>query len=204
MKVYIDNNEIDINYSKCKNISSIINDLSKKLKTKNRVVKNIYLNGTNIYNHNCFDYKKDNVLEIETESKANEIIFFINECKNNAQEFLDYFEQIIDKYENFGTNIKNYTRELEELLYMLLDISESILDATECDCEKRINKKLRDTCENINNFFIVCEVYYTLKKFDDLIFYIEAEVIKPVRNFIRYIDRYGEDLIKNFENNNIS
>lgn len=102
MEVYIDNQKTNFG-RRTKDLEKILKAISKKLEKNNKVIENIYINGSSIEEFPFIDMDMKNVMEVTTKSYVDLSLESLNLSKEYIEIFFDinsgFQENIIEKEE---------------------------------------------------------------------------------------------------------
>ena len=129
MEVYIDNQKTNFG-RRSNDLEKILKAISKKLEKHEKVIQNIYINGSNIQDSIIFDIDMDrqNIMEVETKSYTDLILDSLTiskeyidtyfEVKENFQQLIENNEKISD-FEIEETD--NFLNWFSDLLFFLVE-----------------------------------------------------------------------------------
>ena len=133
MEVYIDNQKTNFG-RRTKDLEKILKAISKKLEKNNKVIENIYINGSSIEEFPFIDMDMKNVMEVTTKSYVDLSLESLNLSKEYIEIFFDinsgFQENIIEKEEISAIEIEEtdvFLNWFSDLLYFLITKS-NLLD----------------------------------------------------------------------------
>ena len=125
MEVYIDNQKTNFG-RRTKDLDKILKAISKKLEKNNKVIENIYINGSSIEEFPFIDMDMKNVMEVTTKSYVDLSLESLNLSKEYIEIFFDinngFQENIIEKEEISEIEIEEtdvFLNWFSDLLYFL-------------------------------------------------------------------------------------
>ena len=109
MEVYIDNQKTNFG-RRSKDLEKILKAISKKLEKYEKVIQNIYINGSNIQESIVLDIDMDrpNIMEVETKSYADLILDSLTISKEYIETYFEVkadFQQLIEDNENINIKV---------------------------------------------------------------------------------------------------
>ena len=126
MEVYIDNQKTNFG-RRSKDLEKILKAISKKLEKNNKVIENIYINGSSIEEFPFIDMDMKNVMEVTTKSYVDLSLESLNLSKEYIEIFFDinngFQENIIEKEEISAIEIEEtdvFLNWFSDLLYFLI------------------------------------------------------------------------------------
>ncbi|MDU2236302.1 MAG: chemotaxis protein [Fusobacterium periodonticum] len=126
MEVYIDNQKTNFG-RRTKDLEKILKAISKKLEKNNKVIENIYINGSSIEEFPFIDMDMKNVMEVTTKSYVDLSLESLNLSKEYIEIFFDinngFQENIIEKEEISAIEIEEtdvFLNWFSDLLYFLI------------------------------------------------------------------------------------
>jgi len=126
MEVYIDNQKTNFG-RRTKDLEKILKAISKKLEKNNKVIENIYINGSSIEEFPFIDMDMKNVMEVTTKSYVDLSLESLNLSKEYIEIFFDinsgFQESIIEKEEISAIEIEEtdvFLNWFSDLLYFLI------------------------------------------------------------------------------------
>ena len=129
MEVYIDNQKTNFG-RRSKDLEKILKAISKKLEKHEKVIQNIYINGSNIQDNIILDIDMDrpNIMEVETKSYTDLILDSLTLSKEYIETFFEVkkdFQQLIENNEKIsGIEIEetdSFLNWFSDLLFFLIE-----------------------------------------------------------------------------------
>ena len=129
MEVYIDNQKTNFG-RRSKDLEKILKAISKKLEKHEKVIQNIYINGSNIQDSIILDIDMDrpNIMEVETKSYTDLILDSLTLSKEYIETFFKVkkdFQQLIENNEKIsGIEIEetdSFLNWFSDLLFFLVE-----------------------------------------------------------------------------------
>ena len=182
MEVYIDNQKTNFG-RRSKDLEKILKAISKKLEKHEKVIQNIYINGSNIQDSIILDIDMDrpNIMEVETKSYTDLILDSLTVSK----EYIDtYFEVKEDFHQLIENNEKISGIEVEETDSFLNWFSDLLFFLVE------------------NYAFAFQSLRETMETFREEL--VTLSELKDKKNYLAYVttlDYYVSDILENFKTN---
>ena len=182
MEVYIDNQKTNFG-RRSKDLEKILKAISKKLEKYEKVIQNIYINGSNIQDSIVLDIDMDrpNIMEVETKSYTDLILDSLTVSK----EYIDtYFEVKEDFHQLIENNEKISGIEIEETDSFLNWFSDLLFFLVE------------------NYAFAFQSLRETMETFREEL--VTLSELKDKKNYLAYVttlDYYVSDILENFKTN---
>ena len=129
MEVYIDNQKTNFG-RRSKDLEKILKAISKKLEKHEKVIQNIYINGSNIQDNIVLDIDMDrpNIMEVETKSYTDLVLDSLTISKEYIETFFEVkkdFEQLIEDNEKISPieieETDSFLNWFSDLLYFLVE-----------------------------------------------------------------------------------
>ena len=129
MEVYIDNQKTNFG-RRSNDLEKILKAISKKLEKHEKVIQNIYINGSNIQDSIILDIDMDrpNIMEVETKSYTDLILDSLTISKEYIETFFEVkedFQQLIENNEKIsGIEIEetdSFLNWFSDLLFFLVE-----------------------------------------------------------------------------------
>lgn len=129
MEVYIDNQKTNFG-RRSKDLEKILKAISKKLEKNEKVIQNIYINGSNIQDSIILDIDMDrpNIMEVETKSYTDLILDSLTVSKEYIDTYFEVkedFQQLIENNEKISAfdieETDNFLNWFSDLLYFLVE-----------------------------------------------------------------------------------
>ena len=199
MEVYIDNQKTNFG-RRSNDLEKILKAISKKLEKHEKVIQNIYINGSNIQDSIIFDIDMDrqNIMEVETKSYTDLILDSLTiskeyidtyfEVKENFQQLIENNEKISD-FEIEETD--NFLNWFSDLLFFLVENYAFAF------------RSLQETMETFREELITLD---ELKEKKDYITYVSTLdycIADILENFKTNIDYYYKSILEEVEQKKI-
>ncbi len=182
MEVYIDNQKTNFG-RRSNDLEKILKAISKKLEKHEKVIQNIYINGSNIQDSIILDIDMDrpNIMEVETKSYTDLIL----DSLTISKEYIDtYFEVKEDFQQLIEDNEKISGIEIEETDSFLNWFSDLLFFLVE------------------NYAFAFRSLQETMETFrEELIILAELKEKKDYVAYVSTLDYCISDILENFKNN---
>ena len=129
MEVYIDNQKTNFG-RRSKDLEKILKAISKKLEKHEKVIQNIYINGSNIQDSIILDIDMDrhNIMEVETKSYTDLILDSLTLSKEYIETFFEVkkdFQQLIENNEKISPieieETDSFLNWFSDLLFFLVE-----------------------------------------------------------------------------------
>ena len=129
MEVYIDNQKTNFG-RRSNDLEKILKAISKKLEKHEKVIQNIYINGSNIQDSIIFDIDMDrqNIMEVETKSYTDLILDSLTVSKEYIDTYFEVkenFQQLIENNEKISDfeieETDNFLNWFSDLLFFLVE-----------------------------------------------------------------------------------
>ena len=182
MEVYIDNQKTNFG-RRSNDLEKILKAISKKLEKHEKVIQNIYINGSNIQDSIILDIDMDsqNIMEVETKSYTDLIL----DSLTISKEYIDtYFEVKEDFQQLIEDNEKISGIEIEETDSFLNWFSDLLFFLVE------------------NYAFAFRSLQETMETFREEL--ITLDELKEKKDYVAYVstlDYCITDILENFKNN---
>ena len=182
MEVYIDNQKTNFG-RRSNDLEKILKAISKKLEKHEKVIQNIYINGSNIQDSIILDIDMDrpNIMEVETKSYTDLIL----DSLTISKEYIDtYFEVKEDFQQLIEDNEKISPIEIEETDSFLNWFSDLLFFLVE------------------NYAFAFRSLQETMETFREEL--ITLDELKEKKDYVAYVstlDYCITDILENFKNN---
>ena len=199
MEVYIDNQKTNFG-RRSKDLEKILKAISKKLEKYEKVIQNIYINGSNIQESIVLDIDMDrpNIMEVETKSYADLIL----DSLTISKEYIEtYFEVKADFQQLIEDNEKISPIEIEETDSFLNWFSDLLFFLVENYAFAF--KSLRETMETFREELVTLA---ELKEKKDYIAYVSTLnycISDILENFKTNIDYYYKSILEEGEQKQI-
>ena len=129
MEVYIDNQKTNFG-KRSKDLEKILKAISKKLEKYEKVIQNIYINGSNIQESIVLDIDMDrpNIMEVETKSYTDLVLDSLTISKEYIETYFDVkadFQQLIEDNEKISPieieETDSFLNWFSDLLFFLVE-----------------------------------------------------------------------------------
>ena len=199
MEVYIDNQKTNFG-RRSKDLEKILKAISKKLEKHEKVIQNIYINGSNIQESIVLDIDMDrpNIMEVETKSYTDLVL----DSLTISKEYIEtYFEVKADFQQLIEDNEKISPIEIEETDSFLNWFSDLLFFLVENYAFAF--KSLRETMETFREELVTLA---ELKEKKDYIAYVSTLdycISDILENFKTNIDYYYKSILEEVEQKQI-
>ena len=199
MEVYIDNQKTNFG-RRSKDLEKILKAISKKLEKHEKVIQNIYINGSNIQDNIILDIDMDrpNIMEVETKSYTDLILDSLTISKEYIETFFEVkedFQQLIEDNEKIsGIEIEETDSFLNWFSDLLFFLVENYAFAF---------RSLQETMETFREELITLD---ELKEKKDYITYVSTLdycIADILENFKTNIDYYYKSILEEVEQKKI-
>ena len=195
MEVYIDNQKTNFG-RRSKDLEKILKAISKKLEKHEKVIQNIYINGSNIQDNIVLDIDMDrpNIMEVETKSYTDLVL----DSLTISKEYIEtYFEVKADFQQLIEDNEKISPIEIEETDSFLNWFSDLLFFLVENYAFAFRN--LRETMETFREELVILA---ELKEKKDYVAYVSTLdycITDILENFKTNIDYYYKSILEDLE-----
>ena len=195
MEVYIDNQKTNFG-RRSKDLEKILKAISKKLEKHEKVIQNIYINGSNIQDNIVLDIDMDrpNIMEVETKSYTDLGL----DSLTISKEYIEtYFEVKADFQQLIEDNEKISPIEIEETDSFLNWFSDLLFFLVENYAFAFRN--LRETMETFREELVILA---ELKEKKDYVAYVSTLdycISDILENFKNNIDYYYKSILEDLE-----
>ena len=199
MEVYIDNQKTNFG-RRSKDLEKILKAISKKLEKHEKVIQNIYINGSNIQDNIVLDIDMDrpNIMEVETKSYTDLVLDSLTISKEYVE---TYFEVKADFQQLIENNEKISPIEIEETDSFLNWFSDLLFFLVENYAFAF--RSLQETMETFREELITLD---ELKEKKDYITYVSTLdycIADILENFKTNIDYYYKSILEEVEQKKI-
>ena len=199
MEVYIDNQKTNFG-RRSKDLEKILKAISKKLEKHEKVIQNIYINGSNIQDNIVLDIDMDrpNIMEVETKSYTDLVLDSLTISKEYVE---TYFEVKADFQQLIEDNEKISPIEIEETDSFLNWFSDLLFFLVENYAFAF--RSLQETMETFREELITLD---ELKEKKDYITYVSTLdycIADILENFKTNIDYYYKSILEEVEQKKI-
>ena len=199
MEVYIDNQKTNFG-RRSNDLEKILKAISKKLEKHEKVIQNIYINGSNIQDSIILDIDMDsqNIMEVETKSYTDLILDSLTISKEYIETFFEVkedFQQLIEDNEKIsGIEIEETDSFLNWFSDLLFFLVENYAFAF---------RSLQETMETFREELITLD---ELKEKKDYITYVSTLdycIADILENFKTNLDYYYKSILEEVEQKKI-
>ncbi|WP_324270172.1 chemotaxis protein [Fusobacterium polymorphum] len=199
MEVYIDNQKTNFG-RRSNDLEKILKAISKKLEKHEKVIQNIYINGSNIQDSIILDIDMDrpNIMEVETKSYTDLILDSLTISKEYTETFFEVkkdFQQLIEDNEKIsGIEIEETDSFLNWFSDLLFFLVENYAFAF---------RSLQETMQTFREELITLD---ELKEKKDYITYVSTLdycIADILENFKTNIDYYYKSILEEVEQKKI-
>ena len=195
MEVYIDNQKTNFG-RRSKDLEKILKAISKKLEKYEKVIQNIYINGSNIQESIVLDIDMDrpNIMEVETKSYTDLILDSLTISKEYIETYFGVkadFQQLIEDNEKISPieieETDSFLNWFSDLLFFLVENYAFAF------------KSLRETMETFREELVTLT---ELKEKKDYIAYVSTLdycISDILENFKNNIDYYYKSILEDLE-----
>ena len=195
MEVYIDNQKTNFG-RRSKDLEKILKAISKKLEKHEKVIQNIYINGSNIQDNIVLDIDMDrpNIMEVETKSYTDLVLDSLTISKEYIETYFEVkadFQQLIEDNEKIsGIEIEETDSFLNWFSDLLFFLVENYAFAF---------RNLRETMETFREELVILA---ELKEKKDYVAYVSTLdycISDILENFKNNIDYYYKSILEDLE-----
>ena len=199
MEVYIDNQKTNFG-RRSKDLEKILKAISKKLEKHEKVIQNIYINGSNIQDNIVLDIDMDrpNIMEVETKSYTDLVLDSLTISKEYIETYFEIkadFQQLIEDNEKISPieieETDSFLNWFSDLLFFLVENYAFAF------------KSLRETMETFREELVTLA---ELKEKKDYIAYVSTLdycISDILENFKTNIDYYYKSILEEVEQKQI-
>ena len=199
MEVYIDNQKTNFG-RRSNDLEKILKAISKKLEKHEKVIQNIYINGSNIQDSIILDIDMDrpNIMEVETKSYTDLILDSLTTSKEYIETFFEVkedFQQLIEDNEKISPieieETDSFLNWFSDLLFFLVENYAFAF------------RSLQETMETFREELITLD---ELKEKKDYITYVSTLdycIADILENFKTNIDYYYKSILEEVEQKKI-
>ena len=199
MEVYIDNQKTNFG-RRSKDLEKILKAISKKLEKHEKVIQNIYINGSNIQDSIILDIDMDrhNIMEVETKSYTDLILDSLTLSKEYIETFFEVkkdFQQLIENNEKISPieieETDSFLNWFSDLLFFLVENYAFAF------------RSLQETIQTFREELITLD---ELKEKKDYITYVSTLdycIADILENFKTNIDYYYKSILEEVEQKKI-
>ena len=199
MEVYIDNQKTNFG-RRSKDLEKILKAISKKLEKNEKVIHNIYINGSNIQDNIILDIDMDrpNIMEVETKSYTDLILDSLTVSKEYIDTYFEVkedFQQLIENNEKISAfdieETDNFLNWFSDLLYFLVENYAFAFQS------------LRETMETFREELVTLAELKEKKDYITYVTTLDYCVSDILENFKTSIDYYYKSILKEVEQKQI-
>ena len=199
MEVYIDNQKTNFG-RRSKDLEKILKAISKKLEKNEKVIHNIYINGSNIQDNIIFDIDMDrpNIMEVETKSYTDLILDSLTVSKEYIDTYFEVkedFQQLIENNEKISAfdieETDSFLNWFSDLLYFLVENYAFAFQS------------LRETMETFREELVTLAELKEKKDYITYVTTLDYCVSDILENFKTSIDYYYKSILKEVEQKQI-
>ena len=199
MEVYIDNQKTNFG-RRSKDLEKILKAISKKLEKHEKVIQNIYINGSNIQDNIVLDIDMDrpNIMEVETKSYTDLVLDSLTISKEYIETYFDVkadFQQLIEDNEKISPieieETDSFLNWFSDLLFFLVENYAFAF------------RSLQETMETFREELITLD---ELKEKKDYVAYVSTLdycITDILENFKTNIDYYYKSILEEVEQKQI-
>ena len=199
MEVYIDNQKTNFG-RRSKDLEKILKAISKKLEKHEKVIQNIYINGSNIQESIVLDIDMDrpNIMEVETKSYTDLVL----DSLTISKEYIEtYFEVKADFQQLIEDNEKISPIEIEETDSFLNWFSDLLFFLVENYAFAF--KSLRETMETFREELVTLAEFKEKKDYIAYVSTLNYCISDILENFKTNIDYYYKSILEEVEQKQI-
>ena len=199
MEVYIDNQKTNFG-RRSKDLEKILKAISKKLEKNEKVIHNIYINGSNIQDNIILDIDMDrpNIMEVETKSYTDLILDSLTVSKEYIDTYFEVkeaFQQLIENNEKISVfdieETDSFLNWFSDLLYFLVENYAFAFQS------------LRETMETFREELVTLAELKEKKDYITYVTTLDYCVSDILENFKTSIDYYYKSILKEVEQKQI-
>ena len=199
MEVYIDNQKTNFG-RRSKDLEKILKAISKKLEKNEKVIHNIYINGSNIQDNIILDIDMDrpNIMEVETKSYTDLILDSLTVSKEYIDTYFEVkedFQQLIENNEKISAfdieETDSFLNWFSDLLYFLVENYAFAFQS------------LRETMETFREELVTLAELKATKDYITYVTTLDYYVSDILENFKTSIDYYYKSILKEVEQKQI-
>ena len=199
MEVYIDNQKTNFG-RRSKDLEKILKAISKKLEKNEKVIHNIYINGSNIQDNIILDIDMDrpNIMEVETKSYTDLILDSLTVSKEYIDTYFEVkedFQQLIENNEKISVfdieETDSFLNWFSDVLYFLVENYAFAFQS------------LRETMETFREELVTLAELKEKKDYITYVTTLDYCVSDILENFKTSIDYYYKSILKEVEQKQI-
>ncbi|WP_338946827.1 chemotaxis protein [Fusobacterium canifelinum] len=195
MEVYIDNQKTNFG-RRSNDLEKILKAISKKLEKHEKVIQNIYINGSNIQDSIILDIDMDrpNIMEVETKSYTDLILDSLTVSKEYIETFFEVkkdFQRLIEGNEKIsGIDIEETDSFLNWFSDLLFFLVENYAFAF---------RSLQETMQTFREELITLDELKEKKDYTTYVITLDFCISDILENFKANIDYYYKSILEEVE-----
>lgn len=195
MEVYIDNQKTNFG-RRSNDLEKILKAISKKLEKHEKVIQNIYINGSNIQDSIILDIDMDrqNIMEVETKSYTDLILDSLTISKEYIETFFEVkkdFQRLIEGNEKIsGIDIEETDSFLNWFSDLLFFLAENYAFAF---------RSLQETMQTFREELITLDELKEKKDYTTYVITLDFCISDILENFKANIDYYYKSILEEVE-----
>jgi len=195
MEVYIDNQKTNFG-RRSNDLEKILKAISKKLEKHEKVIQNIYINGSNIQDSIILDIDMDrpNIMEVETKSYTDLILDSLTVSKEYIETFFEVkkdFQRLIEGNEKIsGIDIEETDSFLNWFSDLLFFLVENYAFAF---------RSLQETIQTFREELITLDELKEKKDYTTYVITLDFCISDILENFKTNIDYYYKSILEEVE-----
>ena len=199
MEVYIDNQKTNFG-RRSNDLEKILKAISKKLEKHEKVIQNIYINGSNIQDSIILDIDMDrpNIMEVETKSYTDLILDSLTVSKEYIETFFEVkkdFQRLIEGNEKIsGIDIEETDSFLNWFSDLLFFLVENYAFAF---------RSLQETIQTFREELITLDELKEKKDYTTYVITLDFCISDILENFKTNIDYYYKSILEEVEQKKI-
>ena len=199
MEVYIDNQKTNFG-RRSNDLEKILKAISKKLEKHEKVIQNIYINGSNIQDSIILDIDMDrpNIMEVETKSYTDLILDSLTVSKEYIETFFEVkkdFQRLIEGNEKIsGIDIEETDSFLNWFSDLLFFLVENYAFAF---------RSLQETIQTFREELITLDELKEKKDYTTYVITLDFCISDILENFKTNIDYYYKSILEEVEKKQI-
>ena len=199
MEVYIDNQKTNFG-RRSKDLEKILKAISKKLEKHEKVIQNIYINGSNIQDNIVLDIDMDrpNIMEVETKSYTDLVLDSLTISKEYIETYFEVkadFQQLIEDNEKISPieieETDSFLNWFSDLLYFLVENYAFAF------------RSLQETMETFREELITLDELREKKDYITYVSTLDYCIADILENFKTNIDYYYKSILEEVEQKKI-
>ena len=199
MEVYIDNQKTNFG-RRSKDLEKILKAISKKLEKHEKVIQNIYINGSNIQDNIVLDIDMDrpNIMEVETKSYTDLVLDSLTISKEYIETYFDVkadFQQLIEDNEKISPieieETDSFLNWFSDLLFFLVENYAFAF------------RSLQETMQTFREELITLDELKEKKDYVAYVSILDYCISDILENFKTNIDYYCKNILEDLEQKKI-